>query len=119
MGCAIGCPQDLCRMGSPGFRVPEAQEGKEWVGGKGLLVHVSVWHLWPLSQWGQGLNRAPLVSEVAPEARRTICTSSHTICPSAYFFNRKKRGRGRGYRSQVQENNLIQLIRSDQVADLA
>ena len=83
----------LC-MGSPGslvlsrsLRLPR----KEWVGGKGLLVHVCVWLLWPLSQWGQGLNRAPLVSEVAPEARRTICTSSHTICPSAYFFNRKKK----------------------------
>ena len=100
------------------FGVPEAP--KERVGGWKRFIGpcVCVASL-SLFQWGPGLNRAPLVSEVAPEARRTICTSSHTICPSAYFFNRKKRGRGRGYRSQVQENNLIQLIRSDQVADLA
>ena len=75
------------------LRVPEAptkaQGGKEWVGGKGLLVHVWSYHLWPLSQWGQGLNRALLVSEAALEAAPEA--SSHTICPSAYFFNRKKK----------------------------
>ena len=43
----------------------------------------------PLSQWGQGLNRALLVSEAALEAAPEA--SSHTICPSAYFFNRKKK----------------------------